>query len=64
MPPQKKQVTQKIGLKAVKIYKRALLLQREMYEFKDVLNDIGLEYEASLIDDGAFEMDLTWNNAD
>lgn len=64
MPRDKRKVTKANMRKAISIYERALQLQRDMYDFVDILNDMGMEHLAQQLSDGAFEMDLTWNNAE
>lgn len=64
MPKDKKKVTAANKDKAVRLFERALQLQRDMYDFRDVLKGMGCEDLAQDLEDGAFEMDLTWNNAE
>lgn len=63
MPRDKKLVTKQKAEKAHNIYRRAILLQRDMYDFTEVLKGMGMDDLAQDLEDGAFEMDLTWNNA-
>ena len=64
MPKDKKKVTKRMASHAHGLYRRALLLQRAMYDFREQLEAIGREDLAQQLEDGAFEMDLTWNNAE
>lgn len=49
--------------KAPTLSNRSLLLQRALYNFRDELKLKGMEDLAQHLEDGAFEMDLTWVNA-
>lgn len=65
MPKDKKKVTKTKVEKAISLFNRALMLQRDLYDFRNVLKDeMRLEDLAQQLEDGAFEMDLTWNNAE
>lgn len=64
MPKDKKRVTKENTKKAIGFFERALQLQRDMYDFVDILKSMGRDDLAEKLEDGAFEMDLTWNNAE
>lgn len=64
MPKDKKKVKKSDVAKANRLFERALTLQRDLYDFRTHLQNMGLDFLAQEIEDGAFEMDLTWNNAE
>jgi hypothetical protein len=51
-------------LKARSLFQRALDLQGDIYDFRNKLQEIGFEDLAQEMGNAAFEMDLTWNNAE
>lgn len=65
MPKDKKQITLAQVKYAKRLFERALQLQSDMYEFRDVVKEqIRREDLSETLEAGAFEMDLTWNNAE
>lgn len=64
MPNPSKKITKADVQKAQRIFEKALHLQGELYEFAEWLEIIRRKDLAKKMNDAAFEMDLTWRNAD